>query len=99
MISKEELEKLAELSRLELSAEEIESLQKDISDILEYVGQVSAFEGKTEKTAPLLRNVMREDVSHAKESPLQGAREEILKALPRREGDFAVVRKIIQKDE
>ncbi len=42
MISKEEIQNLAELARLELTEEETTGLQKDISNILDYVGQLSA---------------------------------------------------------
>ena len=45
MISKEEIQNLAELARLQLTEEEITGLQKDISNILEYVGQLSAGNG------------------------------------------------------
>jgi aspartyl-tRNA(Asn)/glutamyl-tRNA(Gln) amidotransferase subunit C len=100
MISREEIENLAQLARLELSEEEIISLQKDISSILDYVGQVSAFSGNDgEKKVPLNHNVMREDVPYLAGSVLAHKREAILEALPRREGDYMVVRKIIQKDE
>lgn len=40
MISKEEIEHLAELSRLKLDDKEIADLQKDFDAILEYVGKV-----------------------------------------------------------
>lgn len=100
MISREEMENLARLARLELGEGEIAELQKDISNILAYVGQVSAFSaGVPEKKAGVLRNVMRADVAHTTGSILEGKREALLAALPRRENDFAVVRKILQKDE
>lgn len=111
MISKDEVLKLAELARLRLAEGEVEGLQKDISNILEYVGQVSqASQGDNQgstldqdsprlnlsKASPLaLHTVMREDVP----SGVLGEREGLLKAFPKREGDFNVVRKIIQKDE
>lgn len=101
MISKEEVLKLAELARLKLGVGEAESLQKDISNILEYVGQVSTAKGSTSASAaeesplPAHRNVLREDVP----TMVLGSREALLKAFPTREGDFNVVRKIIQKDE
>ncbi len=100
MISQEEIEKIAELARLKLSEPEILELQKDISNILSYVGQVSAVSTeKIEKKAGMLRNVMRADVEHLPSSTLAGKSEALLRALPRREGDFVVVRKILQKDE
>jgi aspartyl/glutamyl-tRNA(Asn/Gln) amidotransferase C subunit len=99
VISREEILKLAELSRIQLSETEVESLQKDISSILDYVGQVSAVEGNAEKEVPLHHNVMREDVPYSPDNQLFTAREDIVNQFPRREDDFDVVRKIIQKDE
>lgn len=107
MVSKEDIQKLAELSRITLTDSEMESLQKDISNILDYVGQVSAVSdggdavasGLSKASPPELRNVMREDIPYEESSQLKAAREDILNAFPRREKDFNVVRKIIQKDE
>ena len=71
----------------------------DISNILAYVGQVSAVSvAEGEKTPLPLRNVMRDDVSRSEDDPLAKTREAVLEALPTREGDYNVVRKIIQKD-
>ena len=99
MISPEEIEGLAALARLKLREGEAESLRKDISDILGYVGQISALEPSATEGLPPLRNVLREDIVRSEDDPLAGTREALLEALPRRDGDFAVVKKIIQKDE
>ena len=108
MISKEEIKNLAELARLELTEEETTGLQKDISSILDYVGQISAasykgHQGETLmsgiKVSPLLKNVMREDTPREEGDPLAGKEEKLRDAFPKREKDFNVVRKIIQKDE
>ncbi len=100
MISKEEVLALAELARLQLNEGEVTRLQKDMSDILNYVGHVSAFEVK-ERTnmKPVLRNIMREDVPRAAGDPLWDKEEALRSAFPTREHGFNVVRKIIQKDE
>ncbi len=100
MISREEILQLASLARLKLGEGEVGSLQKDISSILEYVEAVSTVEmpqGEALRRGEvsLNHNVMREDVPSA----TLGSREELLKAFPTREGDYNVVRKIIQKDE
>ena len=99
MLSREEVLNLATLARLKLGEGEVESLQKDISNILEYVATVSAVEIPSGPTAsneaPVLRNVMREDVPAA----TLGKREELIKAFPKEENGYNVVRKIIQKDE
>ncbi len=99
MISREEVLKLAELSRLQVSDEEVASLQKDISSILDYVGQVSAVEAGKTKEVPQNHNVMRDDVPYQAGAMLLGKREALLKAFPVRENGYNVVRKIIQKDE
>jgi len=103
MISLEDIRSLAELARLKLTGREEESLQKDISNILDYVGQVSAVseqgstlsQGSPRSNLKTLRNVMRDDVP----TMVLGKRESLLAAFPTREGDYNVVRKIIQKDE
>ena len=105
MISKEEVLNLAALARLRLSDEEVVGLQKDISSILEYVGQLSEVSvgsvgEQIKKTAiPLQRNVMRDDTPRTAEDTMASKEESLRGAFPKREGDFNVVRKIIQKDE
>lgn len=106
MISKEEILGLAELARLKLSDTEVASLQKDISNILDYVGQVSAVSARNSgdkennhPTVPLVLNVMREDTPRRVGDVLAGKEESLRAAFPKREGSYNVVRKIIQKDE
>jgi len=99
MISKDDVKNLAELARLKLKDGEIESLQKDISNILGYVGQISSFSAANKgEEKPTLRNVLREDAPRADNDPMANKQEVLLQALPRREGNYNVVRKIIQKD-
>jgi aspartyl-tRNA(Asn)/glutamyl-tRNA(Gln) amidotransferase subunit C len=100
MISREEIENLAQLARLELTDAEVASLQKDISNILDYVGQVAAVSGDEADLEPgLNRNIMRADMPRADNDLMSDKRDALLAALPKREDDYAVVRKIIQKDE
>jgi len=104
MVSKDDIKNLAELARLELKDEEVAGLQKDISNILEYVETVSNVEipqGDTlrDKAELSLRNVMREDTPRPADDVLAGKEEAVKSAFPKREGDYNVVRKIIQKDE
>lgn len=91
---------IAELARLKLRDGELENLQKEVSNILDYVGQINAFasaDAYTTKSA--IRNVLRDDAPRLAGDVMFKKREAILAALPRREGDHNVVRKIIQKDE
>ena len=99
MISKDEVLNLAVLARLSLSDEEVASLQKDISSILDYVGQVSEVALGSAKDVPPVHNVMRADEPRGEADPLAGKELAVRAAFPTREGDYNVVRKIIQKDE
>ena len=106
MISKDDIEGLANLARLDLADSEKASLQKDISNILDYVGQVSAVGVENvQDLKPILRNVMRDDKPYAERGTMVlGKREALIEAFPKKEkapqgGFFNVVRKIIQKDE
>lgn len=94
MISLEDIRNLAQLARLKLTPKEEESLQKDISNILEYVGQVSSASAGSDAVVPEHHNVMREDAP----APVLGAREALVAAFPRSEKGYNVVRKIIEKD-
>ncbi len=100
MISKDEVEGLAQLARLKLKEGEADAMGQDISNILGYVGQINTFAADTAKNErPLLRNVMREDMPRANDDALKGKEEALRSQFPRREGDYNVVKKIIQKDE
>ena len=94
---------MATLARLELSDEEKTGLQKDISNILEYVGQVSAvsIDGDATPAVPANQphNVLREDIARDSADTMAGKEAQVKEAFPKREGEYNVVRKIIQKDE
>jgi aspartyl-tRNA(Asn)/glutamyl-tRNA(Gln) amidotransferase subunit C len=94
VISREDIENLAQLSRLKLSEAEFDSLQKDFDSILDYVGQIRSAEVGN-GTISAVHNVMRDDVVGG--TP-ESDRETLLNAAPKREGDYVVVRKIIEKD-
>jgi aspartyl-tRNA(Asn)/glutamyl-tRNA(Gln) amidotransferase subunit C len=99
MVSKEDIKNLAELARLELTEEETGDLQKDMSSILEYVGHIAAVSADIQVRVPENHNVMREDTPRVDNDPMAGKRDAVVAAFPKREGDYNVVRKIIQKDE
>jgi len=66
MIEKKDVEKLAELSRIDISEKEKGMLIKDLDAILGYVSEVQeVVTGEIEPEAGQSRNIMREDnVSH-----------------------------------
>jgi len=90
---------LAALARLELRAGEAESLCRDISSILDYVGQIEgAAVGAEIKESSAHHNVLREDTVRAAGDPLMGTEESVRAAFPRQERDYLVVQKILDKN-
>lgn len=89
---------LAQLARLKLNEAEVKGLQKDISSVLDYVGQISNTASGAPAEVPLVCNVLREDAPRAAEDPLFGKEEALRSAFPEREGGYNIVRKIIEKD-
>ena len=99
MISLDDIRNLAQLARLKLTPAEEASLQKDISSILEYVGQVSAVPmPEVKQDAGLWHNVMREDTPRTQSAMLDKG-PALVGTFPKSEKGYNVVRKIIQKDE
>ena len=98
MISKEEVKKITDLSRLAISDEELIGLQADLENILVYVSaiqkaSVSPVERKS-RTPWLykVKNVVRED-----KNPHQGGiySDKLLKEVPRAERAYVKVKKIL----
>ncbi len=87
-----DVEKLAELARLELASEEKEVILKDLQAILGYVDQISKAPMSEIKKEHSLRNVMRED-----ENPHAAGiyTEKILAAAPETKDGFIKVQKIL----
>lgn len=92
MITKQQVEHVANLARLELSEEEKELYTKQLSKILDYIDQLNEVNtcGVEPMTQPIpIVNVMREDITKK-----QFTREEILKNAPHEEYGFFRVPKI-----
>lgn len=96
MISKEEIEKLAELSRIEVTEDEKKKLINDIESILGYVSEIQEV-ATTEPVSEVgdLRNVMRED-GEPHESGLYT--KDIMKEVPKKEKGYLKVKKILTQD-
>lgn len=96
-MNKEEVLKLAQLARVEISDEEAESLTHEFEVILDYVSEVKKAPTTTKEHPNKLENVgvfnvMRED-SEPHESGLHT--EELLSQAPVREGDYVKVKQIL----
>lgn len=93
MISKEEIEKMAELSRISISEEEKKQLAIDIESILQYVSEIQEVSVEEPvSSVGLVHNVMRED-GEPHESGIYT--EEIMGEVPKKEKNYLVVKKIL----
>jgi aspartyl/glutamyl-tRNA(Asn/Gln) amidotransferase C subunit len=100
MISREEVERLAALARVQLSNEEVGKLQHDMTNILDYVGHISAANFEVQKEAILgPHNVMRDDELRKGDDQIAGKEAVLRAAFPKEKDGYNVVRKIIQKDQ
>lgn len=91
-ITKEEVEKIARLARLDLSPQEIDRYAKDLSAVLSYVSKLQELSDNVAITAQVtgLANVMRTDTA------LPCAhRAKLLEAAPSREGDGVKVKQVL----
>jgi len=93
MISDKDVQKLSTLSRISVSNDELVSISKEISSILEYVGQIDkAVGGNAPEVSYPIINALRED----KNPHDTGAyTEKILSEAPAREKDYIKVKKIL----
>ncbi len=89
------IKKLAQLSRIAVSDEEIKELEKEIPAILEFVEQIAEAGGELVKETGDYYNVMREDGEPHETGKYT---EEMLKAMPDKKNGYLRVRKIIAQD-
>jgi len=92
-MKREDIKKLAKLSRIDISEQEEGELLADMEAILGYVSEIGEVAtGKHAHEAGALRNVMRED----KDPHMAGAyTEEILSEAPQTEEGFIKVKQIL----
>ena len=91
-----EIEKIAELARLELAPEEKKKLEKDLDAILGYVKKLEALD--TSKVQPTSHVLDLENVFRKDEARLSGVREDALRYAPLSEGKFFKVSKVVDKE-
>lgn len=96
-ISKEEVEKLAHLARLEFSEEEKLSMQADMDKILGFVDKINELD--LEGVEPLVylnedRNIMRADKVEQRIT-----KDEALKNSPAKDSDYFRVPKVLKREE
>jgi aspartyl-tRNA(Asn)/glutamyl-tRNA(Gln) amidotransferase subunit C len=87
----EDIEKLAELAKIDLSDKEKEVLLKDMDGILDYVKQIESVDVPDAKLDYTHKNVWREDVPVSRVF----SREQIISQFPDEKDDFVKVKKIM----
>ena len=91
-----DIEKIAELARLNLKSEEKKKLEKDLESILAYVEKLKTLDtSKVEPTSHVLNieNVFRKD-----EVKPADIRDQALQHAPLRDGKFFRVPKVVEKE-
>jgi aspartyl/glutamyl-tRNA(Asn/Gln) amidotransferase C subunit len=85
---------LAKLAKLEVSAEELARLEKEIPEILGFVETIQQVSGDALAESPAHRNVMRDDID-----PHEGGRysKDLLDAAPAQKDDQIAVKQVISK--
>lgn len=94
-VSIDDVKKYAELSRIELSKEEVVKLQGELGSILGYIDTIQKVpmpEGVSASPHLEIENVMREDGEPHEPGIFT---EKMLKQAPKREGKFLKVKKIL----
>jgi len=86
-----DIEKLAELAKIDLSDKEKEVLLKDMDGILDYVKQIESVEVPDIKLDYANKNVWREDLPASRIF----SREQIISQFPDSQGGFVKVKKIM----
>lgn len=93
MISKEEVKKIADLARLELTDSEIEAYQKDLSKILDYIAKLQEADvsgADISFNSSGNENVTREDEARV----ITENSEEFIESAPGKENGFIKVKSV-----
>ena len=93
-IDKNQVKKVAKLSRISLDDKNLESLSNDLASILKFVEQLSKLD--TDKIEPL-NSIVNKTLEPRKDKVNDGKiKEEILKNSPDKNEDFFIVPKVIE---
>ena len=92
-LSKEDVIKIAILSKLEFNDDEIENFRSDLSEILNYMNELNELD--TEGISPLFNVLDLDDVTRKDDVTDSLKQEEVLKNAPDKDENFIIVPKII----
>ena len=93
-MDKDTVKHIAKLARISLDEKKINSLSKDLSSIMEFIGKLN--ELNTEKTVPLTSIINASLRSRKDEVSDEKIRDQVLKNSPEKNEEFFVVPKVIE---
>lgn len=93
MISKEEVQHIAKLARLELSAKEIEKLRKELSSILDYMEMLN--EVNIKGVNPTSHSMEVKNVTREDEKRSSGLGRELVEAAPEYKEGYVKVKPVL----
>ena len=96
MIDREQVRKVANLARLELTPEEEEQFTSQLGNILDYFQQLSELD--VSDVAPTTRAIDVSNVTRTDDLQPYAEREAILQGAPEQEGEFFKVPKILNAE-
>ncbi|MGQ4647419.1 Asp-tRNA(Asn)/Glu-tRNA(Gln) amidotransferase subunit GatC [Lyngbya aestuarii] len=96
MIDREQVRKVANLARLEMTPQEEEQFAGQLSNILDYFEQLSELD--TDDVPPTTRAIDVSNVTRPDELKLYPDREAMLKEAPEQDGDYFRVPKILNEE-
>ena len=96
-IDRQEVKKVANLARLNITEAEEAELTTQLNSILEYFEQLSELD--TTDVPPTTRAIETSNITRADELSPFPNKEDLLKAAPEQQGEFFRVPKIISSDE
>jgi aspartyl-tRNA(Asn)/glutamyl-tRNA(Gln) amidotransferase subunit C len=97
MIDREQVRKVANLARLEMTGEEEEQFATQMNNILEYFEQLSELD--TDNVPPTTRAIDVSNVTRPDQLQPYPDREALLREAPDQDGDFFKVPKILNAPE
>ena len=93
-IDKNQVKKVAKLSRISLDDSKLESLSKDLASILNFVEQLNELDTKTtEPLSSVINKTLEPRIDKVNDGKIK---DEILKNSPNKNEDFFIVPKVIE---
>lgn len=95
MVTREQVEHIAKLARIELTEQEMEKFQKDFSSILEYFEILQSL--NTKNVEPLTHSVTTQNVERRDETEAPSLGQELVDMAPSQDQGFIQVKEVFEQ--